>query len=324
MSKKRPSPKSTYRIENWSAYNQALKQRGSLTVWFCEDAIAQWDYTGPRQRGAQYKYSDLAIETALTLRTVYDLALRQTQGFLQSLITLLDLELEAPDYTTLCRRQGSLVVDLPVLASNESVYVVIDSTGLKVYGEGEWKVRQHGYSKRRTWRTLHLGVDEATGDILATTLTTNDVDDASQVAPLLEQIDRPVEKLAADGAYDKKKVYQTASDPPGQSTPIEVTVPPRRDAKIEQHGNSSNPPLPRDETIRAIRRQGRKKWKEGSHYHRRSLDETAMFRYKQIIGPTLKARTFERQQVETKIGCSVLNRMLHLGRPDSYKVECTP
>ena len=154
MSKKRASLKSTYRIQNWPEYNQALKQRGSLTVWFCEDALEQWNYTGPPQRGAQYKYSDLAIETALTLRTVYGLALRQTQGFLQSLITLLDLALEAPDYTTLCRRQGSLVVDLPLLASTASVYVVIDSTGLKVYGEGEWKVRQHGYSKRRTWRTL--------------------------------------------------------------------------------------------------------------------------------------------------------------------------
>ena len=311
---------SIYRVRNWAAYDQALKQRGNVTLWFSADAVQAWRYQGPAQRGAQFVYSDIAIETALTLRLVYHLPLRQTEGFVESVLELMGLALSAPDHSTLSRRQQDLHIELPTHSANEPIHVVVDSTGLKVYGEGEWKVRQHGRSIRRTWRKLHLGINEATGEIVAETLTENSVDDASQVALLLEQIDDEVETLGGDGSYDKHKVFKAAADAP-QAHPIEPVIALRKDAKIQQHGHSNAPPLARDEILRSIRKKGRKSWKHQNGYHRRSLAETQMFRYKQIIGDKLRARKMGNQQVESRLGCAILNRMTHLGRPDSYKVE---
>jgi len=313
-------PSVVYRVGNWSAYNQALKQRGSLTVWFSTEAVAAWSYQGPPQRGAQFQYSDLAIETALTLRLIYHLSLRQTEGFVESVLALMGLSLSAPDYSTLSRRHGSLPIALPIRSAHAPIHVVVDSSGLKVYGEGEWKVRQHGWSQRRTWRKLHLGINEATGEIVAETLTPHKVDDASQIEPLLEQIDEDVESLGGDGAYDKQKVFEILADPP-QGRPIRPVIALRKDAKIHQHGNTKAPPLARDEIIRAIRRKGRKGWKKASGYHRRSLAETQMYRDKQLIGDKRRARILTNQQVETRLGCAILNRMTHLGKPASYKVE---
>lgn len=233
------------------------------------------------------------------------------------------LSLEAPDYSTLSRRQASLKVDLPVQTSRRAVHVVVDSTGLKVYVEGEWKVRQYGFSKRRTWRKLHLGVDEATGEFLAITLTTNSVDDASQVDPLLDQIRRPISAFGGDGSYDKQKVYETLANPPHQDEPIRPIIPPRSNAKIWQHGNCQEAPLPRDEHLRTIRKVGSRRWKQESGYHRRSIAEAGVCRYKRIVGSQLWARMIERQQTEVLIGCSILNRMALMGMPDSFKMELT-
>ena len=251
---------------------------------------------------------------------IYHLPLRQTEGFVESLLGLMELDLSAPDHSTLSRRQGGLQVELPTRPTQEPIHVVVDSSGLKVYGEGEWKVRQHGWSVRRTWRKLHLGVNEATGEIIAQTLTENSVDDAAQVTPLLEQIDAEVARLGGDGSYDKHKVFKALADPshPG---PIKPIIALRKGAKIQQHGNGKATPQARDEILRAIRHKGRKYWKQQGGYHRRSLAETQMFRYKQIIGDKLRARTLANQQVESRLGCAILNRMTHLGRPDAYKVE---
>ena len=319
--KRRKHTSSLYRVRNWSSYNKVLKQRGSLTVWFPEEAIEQWYYKGAAKRGGQYTYSDLAIETALTIKAVYHLGLRQTEGMIESVVKLLGLSLDIPDYSTICRRQGGLKISLPLQSCDRALHVVVDSTGLKVYGEGEWKVRQHGYSKRRTWRKLHLGVDEATGEIQASELSTNQVDDASCVNALLDQIEPPLSAFGGDGGYDKNKVYDLLAHPPKQAHPIKPVIAPRHDAKITQHGNCKKEPLPRDENIRAIRRVGPKRWKEQSGYHRRSIAETAMSRYKLIIGPMLKARLLPRQKVEAITGCAILNRMALLGMPDSYKVD---
>ena len=319
--KRRKRPSNLYRVRNWATYNKALKQRGSLSLWFSQEAIEQWYYKGLPKRGGQFTYSDLAIETALTIKAVYHLGLRQTEGMIQSLVELLGLELDIPDYTTICRRQGELKITLPVQSCHKPLHLVVDSTGLKVFGEGEWKVRQHGYSKRRTWRKLHLGVDEASGEIQASELSTNQVDDASCAKILLDQIKPPLSTFGGDGGYDKNKVYDLLAHRPKQADPVKAVIAPRHDAKIKQHGNCANKPLPRDENIRAIRKLGRKRWKEQSGYHRRSIAETAMSRYKLIIGPMLKARDFQRQKVEAKTGCAILNRMAHLGMPDSYKVE---
>ena len=168
-----------YRVQNWSSYNRALVARGSLTVWLDASLWKQWYDQRPSQRGVQFVYSDQTIEWILTVRVLLKLPLRQTQGFIQSLLGLMQLELAAPDYSTLSRRQGNLAVVLPRKRSHKPMHLVMDSTGLKVYGEGEWKVRQHGWTKRRTWRKLHVEVHEATGEVVTQTLTSNRIDDAS-------------------------------------------------------------------------------------------------------------------------------------------------
>ena len=238
--------------------------------------------------------------------------LRQAEGFARSVLAQMGLGgLQVPDYSTLSRRQAAIAVGLPQPPRRGPIHLVVDSTGLKVYGEGEWTVRQHGESTRRTWRTLHLGVDEATGQIVAQTVTPPSADDASQVEPLLAQVQGPIEALGGDGAYDQRKVFETlaASEPP-----IQPIIPPRINAKIQQHGNTKAEPLPRDETIRAIRKQGRSAWKKISGYHRRSIVETHIGRYKKILGDTLRARTLANQQTETRLGCAVLNRMLRCAK----------
>jgi len=315
--KKTTSPKTVYRIRNWSDYNESLVKRGAITIWVDEEALAGWQATPPeqRKRGGQYDYSDAAITMLLVLKSVYHLTLRETEGFATSVFELMDVELSVPDYTTLSRRAAKLSVSLPV-QSSEPIHLVMDSSGLKIYGEGEWKVRQHGVSKRRTWRKLHLGVDEARGEIQAVMLSEASLDDAAAVPVLLAETQAPIEQVSGDGAFDKSKVYDTCQ----QQGITRITIPPRKDARIWQHGNCREAPHPRDENLRRIRRVGRKNWKRESGYHRRSLAETMVFRFKMIFGDHLQARELSRQVTEARIKCLALNRMTHLGMPDSYPV----
>lgn len=312
----RPRQKSVYRIRNWSDYDRALVQRGSLTLWISDDALQHWAYAGPPQRGAQFLYSDLAFETMLTLREVFHQTNRQIEGLVGSLFTLLQIQLPVPDHTTLSRRGRTRGVTLPKQAHGP-LHLVLDSSGLKVYGEGEWKVRQHGWSKRRTWRKMHLNVDADSGEIQAALLTEAGVHDAQVIEPLLEQLDQPVASVAADGAYDRANVYRAVQ---ARLPTAQIAIPPRRGAKIQQHGNTQAPPLPRDENLRAIRRQGRAPWKRESGYHRRSLAETAVFRFKTIFGDQLSCRRWETQVSQFQIRCRALNCMTHLGMPQSYRV----
>ena len=321
MTKRNPTPKSkkaTYRVRNWAEYNRSLVSRGSITVWIDEDVIANWHPEAPdkRQRGGQMKYSDRAIECLLMLKAVYGLPYRQTIGFAQSLFALLDVDVTMPDYTLLCKRSGSLSVDLAPSQSDEPKHIVVDSTGLKIYGEGEWKVRQHGYSKRRTWRKFHLGADEKTHELQAVVVTEANVDDAEAGKKLLEETPGEIDQVSGDGSFDKRKFYDAAAERGVKR----IIVPPRRDAKIWQHGNSKKAPLPRDENLRYIRRKGRKTWKRDAGYHRRSLAETAVYRFKTIFGNTLTTRTLSRQVTEVRIKAAAMNRMTRLGMPDSYRV----
>ena len=231
-------------------------------------------------------------------------------------MTLMNLDLSIPDYTTLCRRQSQLDIEIPCSDSKEAKHIVIDSTGLKIFGEGEWKVRQHGYKKRRTWRKLHLGVNAQTQEIEAVVVSTNDVHDSEVFDDLLEQVEGDIEKVSADGAYDTHEIFNTIAE--HSAKPL---IPPRKTAKITQHGNSKKTPLPRDEVLREIRKSGRKKWKEKSGYHKRSLAETAMFRIKQLFGDQLASRCFENQAVEAFIRCMALNKMTGIGMPESYPVS---
>lgn len=309
--------KQSYRIRNWNAYDAALKQRGSITFWVDEAVIKQWhneQKTG--RRGASNYYSETAIATMGTVQSLFRLAGRQTEGFLESLFVLMGIELEVPDHSTLSRRLGKLNVELPVIPKNKGVHVVVDSTGVKVYGEGEWKTRQHGVSKRRTWRKLHLGVDEATGEILAAVVSTNDIADCEVMPELLDAIAQEIEQVSADGAYDTKDCYDAI-----EQREATAAIPPRRNAKIWQHGNCQAPPHPRDENLRRIRQVGRQRWKRESHYHRRSLSETTMFRLKTIFGGRLRRRSFDNQAVELFLQCAALNRMIQVCKPDTYAVE---
>jgi len=307
-------PKARYKVKNWPSYNQGLVNRGSITVWLPVDCQDFWYDQRPSKRGGQYVYSDEAIETALLVRQVFRLGYRQTEGFLRSILSLMGVVVEVPCYTQVCRRAKRAKVDLGRISAGERVHVVADSTGLKVYGEGEWKVRQHGYSKRRTWRKMHICCDPDTTEALAVVLTGNDVHDLEAVGEMLDQIPEIPKTFGGDGAYDKMKVYaRLAMDM------IQPVIPPQRGAVIGRHGNCKGPKLPRDEAIRGIRRHGRKGWKKRSGYHRRSKVETFMFRYKTAFGEKLRAREIEGQKAEVAIGCKALNIMLRLASPISTK-----
>lgn len=303
--------KGTYKITNWSKYNESLVQRGSVTFWFSEDVIKQWRHAnGEARRGHPFVYSDTAIECLLVLRELFQLPYRQTEGFGRSLVQLMEIELEIPDYTSLAKRAAKLGISLDVRRHTGAIDVVVDSTGLKVFGEGEWKMRKHGKSKRRTWRKLHLAINPDTQEIVAETLTENSCDDASQAKPLLDQVPGRTDKLYGDGAYDKWKVYVDL-DQRG----TRAIIPPQRNAKIKQHGNANSRPLSRDEAIREIRRHGRRHWKDSVGYHRRSLSETGMYRMKCCFGDHLKNRLLPNQQAETRLRCKILNKFTRLGLP---------
>ena len=313
---KQKKTKQQYRLRNWSQYNKALVERGSLTIWINEDVLQAWqDHTRTGRRGSRRIYTDTAILTMATLEEVYRLPLRATEGLMRSVVTLFGLELAVPDYTTLCRRRRSLAVELPRRKKPESLHLVVDSTGIKVYGEGEWKVRQHGYSQRRTWRKLHLAVDEATHEFVAVVVSTNNFKDSQVLPDLLAQVGEEISQVSADGAYDSRNCYDVL-----RGRAARAAIPPRKGARIWQHGNTKAGKHLHDENLRAIRKGGRARWKRESDYHRRSLAETQVFRVKTIFGERVSARSFEGQAAQLLVRCAALNRMTHLGMPDSYAV----
>lgn len=310
--KKKPKQ---YRVRNWSEYNAGLKQRGSLTFWLDEAAIKAWlneEKTG--KRGASNTYNDIAIETVAMIRSIYSLGGRQAVGFVESVFALMNVTLAVPDHSTLSRRLSKLDIELPVFKAGAR-HVVIDATGIKIYGEGEWKTRQHGTSKRRTWRKLHLAVDASTGEILAVEVSLNDKKDSQLLNPLLDAIEDDIEQVSADGAYDTEACYETI-----KQRNAKAAIPPRKDARIWQHGNCKAEPHPRDQNLRLIRQHGRKKWKRLANYHRRSLAETTMFRFQATFTSKAFSRLFDNQTAELKLKCKVLNQMIHLAKPESYRV----
>jgi len=305
------SLKKQYKVINWAEYNQALVNRGNFTLWVSEEVIQQWQHENDDIKvGRPFVYSDLAIETLLTLRELYHLTYRSTEGFAKGLLGLMQIQVLIPDFTTMAKRAKTLAVALNATQVKGAVCLVVDSTGLKVYGEGEWKVRKYGWSKRRTWRKLHLAVNADTQEIEAEVLTDNATDDAAMVDTLLDQTKNRVNRFGGDGAYDKWKVFGTLS-----KRNIEPIIPPRRDAKIKQHGNGKLPALPRDVAIRGIRKLGRAEWKRRVGYHRRALAETAMYRMKALFGAMLKNRSDEGQKTEVRVRCKILNHFTKLGLP---------
>jgi hypothetical protein len=266
-------PQVRYRVRNWRVYEAGLKRRGDLTLWLGEAAMAGWQAPRRSTPGGQAWYSDVAIELVLVLRLVFHLALRQAEGFAASVLRLLGRDLRVPDHTTLSRRGRGFAGRRPgVVPHGGPLHLVIDSSGLKLFGRGEWDAERHG-RVRRSWRKLHLAVDADTGEIVASVLTDNGADDAGEVPALLERIEGEIASVTADRAYDGEPVYQAVAhrqpDPPP-----EVVIPPR--ASAVPSTDAGGPPSQRDHHIQFIAQKGRMAWQRATGYGRRSLAETAV------------------------------------------------
>jgi len=312
-------PKQQFKVTNWSFYNESLRQRGDLTIWVSEAAACMWSAARRKSRGGQPKYSDIAITLCLTLRVVYHQPLRQTQGLMRSVARLMGLDIAVPDFSTLSRRGKGLVLPLvrPQAANNEPVHLVVDSTGLKIFGAGEWLENKHKIKiKRKTWRKLHLGLDLASGHIICSDLTTDDVGDPTALPDFLDQVDGQVDTFIADGAYDGTPTSNLLVARFGAN--VEVIIPPPKTA-VSSPQAALNPSV-LDRHIAEIKTQGRMAWQQSSGYNRRSRGETQMDRWKTVIGQKLQARNFDNQKTEAKIGVRVLNRMTELDRPEFQRI----
>lgn len=306
-------PKQKYCVTNWSEYNEGLRRRGDLTIWICDTALDLWSPQRRTTRGGQPRYSDLAIELCLTLGLVFNQPLRQTQGLMRSIAKLLGVYISVPDFSTLSRRGSGLTLrPTPKSNNNEAFHLAVDSTGLKIFGEGEWCEEKHkNRAKRKSWRKLHLGLDLVSGEIICSDLTADDVGDPTALPYLLDQIDGQVDLFLADGAYDGSATRNLLAESFGAS--LEIVIPPPQNAIFST--NMAQDPTVRDYQIAHIKANGRISWQKASGYNQRSRVETQMGRWKAVIGPKLKARNFANQKTEANIGVRVLNRMTALGRP---------
>jgi hypothetical protein len=318
-------PKDRYKITNWQNYNSGLKRRGSLTIWIDEGMSQNWYHQGPSRRGGQMIYSAECIVLLLTLKVTFRLAFRQLEGFSESIFALMGVDLQVPSYTQICRRQAGLKVPLGVserLKKGEAIHLVVDSSGLKIYGECEWKVRKYGWGKRRTWRKIHLGLDEKTGEITAQVLTDNKTEDAAVLVDLVvETFDQGVDinKVGTDGAYDHYECWDMLT-----AIEIEPIIPPRENAVFQLDEDGMLTDHPRNRALEIIDEGGqeanRKGWKVQSGYHRRSKSENAFFRWKTIVGEKMYAREFENQKTEAAVKAAVLNKFIQIAAPKSVKV----
>lgn len=297
----------TYTTLNWPEYNRALKRRGLLTIWFDPDMA--WAAKPTGKRGRQPVYSDAAVQTCLTMKVLFGMALRQTTGFVESLLRLIDLDWDVPDFSTLSRRQKTLAVNLSHRTSQGPLHLLIDSTGIKVEGEGEWNARKHGGAKRRVWRKVHLGIDEQTLEIRAVEVTSSDVGDAPMLPELLSQIppDQQIARVTADGAYDTRKCHDAIAE-----RGAHAVIPPRKNAKPWKTETAGA--VARNEALRATKHLGRALWRRWSGYHRRSRAETKMHCVK-LLGQHLMARDFDRQVAEFQVRVAVMNGYTALGIP---------
>jgi hypothetical protein len=314
----RPTPPA-YKTRNWPAYNEALKRRGSLTIWF--DPAMTWGAAPRGKRGRQPDYSDAAIQTCLTMKVLFGMALRQTTGFVESLLRLIGLDWAVPDFSTLSRRQKTLKVNIPYRGSDGPLHLLVDSTGIKVEGEGEWNARKHGGSKRRarhcprtnggqgSRRKIHIGIDEQTLEIRAAEFTTSDVGDAPMLPELLDQIppEQEIASVTADGAFDTRKCHDAIA-----ARGAAAIIPPRKNAKPWKPDTAGA--VARNEILRTSKRIGRTIWRRWSGYHRRSRAETRMHCVK-LLGQRLSARQFDRQVAEFQVRVAVLNGFTALGIP---------
>jgi hypothetical protein len=308
-------PRQRHRVTNWRDYDAALRNRGSLTIWFTEEALAGWKAQPRTTPGGQRHYSDLAIETALTLRAVFRLALRQSEGLIGSIMRMLNIDLPVPDHTTLSRRASGLPVHDHGRNGTGELHLIVDSTGLKLRGAGEWLFEKHGTAKRRSWRKLHIGIDADNGEIVAFDLTDKEVDDALHVAPLLDQLAGAPASFMGDGAYDRTCVLEGVL---ARNPNAKFIVPPCKGAVTGPTAATS--PTQRDQHVLAVDAHGRTNWQKTTGYNRRSKVEASISRYKRVIGDTLKSREDALRVTEVAIAIKSLNRMRRLGQANFVRV----
>ena len=302
--------KTRYPVTNWADYDRARVNRGHLTIRFDEASIKNhWTPQPPVGRGTPGRYSDIAIQTCLTLKTLFRLPYRATEGLLKSLMRLCPLDLPVPDHPPPSRRAATLEVQIPRRPRRGPVPVGVDSTGLKIFGEGEWKVRQHGVSQRRTWRKIPLAVDETSKDIIGFEVPPADGHDREVFADLLGQVEGDVSQVSADGSYDPQGCPAAIA-----ARDAKATLPPRDGVIL--WGNDP----PREGLLKEIEAKGRDGGKDDSGTHRRSLSENRIVRLKQL-GDKLRSRCFERPVVEAHIRGVILNTFTYLvGMPQSVRV----
>jgi len=304
-----PKPANTrYRTTNWPAYNASLKRRGSLSVWFDPEMSWQADRSG--KRGHSETFSDSAIQTCLTLKVLFGLPLRQSVGLVASLIKMAGLDWPVPDYSTLCRRQARIAVQIPYRRSGAPLNLLIDSTGIRFRGDGEWLSRKHGATRRREWRKVHLAMDTATGDIRAVEFTSSRQGDSPILPELLSQIPagEEIETVTADGAYDTRRCHAAIHE-----HGAEPNIP------IRRNGRAWKPDCPaamsRNDILRATRCLGRAIWKKWPGYHARSRVEAQMNRLK-LFGERIMSRDPYRQTAEIQIRIAIMNRCSALRRAE--------
>ena len=305
-----PKYKTKYSVKNWPEYEQGLRNRGDIMIWFSEDAIAGWIPRGKCSPGAQRRYSEL------TLGILFHLPLRQTEDFVGSLLRLMDLDLRSPDHSTLSRRAKQLdIQQLPSIRRKAAIHLVVDSTGLQIVGAGPWSRAKHGERGTREWRKLHVGVDE-NGVIVAQKLTDSTTDDAGVVPDLLDQIpdDKKVVRFTGDGAYDQSSIYEKCAE-----LGARVVVPPVKTA-VPSRARTGGAKA-RNRTVNRIKKVGRRQWKKEARYHRQARAENTFSRYKQILGCQLCSRHPGNQRTEARLACKILNRMLLLGAPKSQAIR---
>ncbi len=302
-----------YRVRNWSKYNKGLVSRGSLYIWFNKNQIKSAEGSHGNKC-----YSDALILCALTIRQIFDLPYRATEGFLLSLIELNRLAIPTPDYSTLCRRAKTLKVELSAKSSQSPRHILIDSTGVQVLGEGEWKRLKHGESRCQVWKKLHVALDAESLDIVALDVTDSVRLDGNYLPGLIEQIEGPIEQITGDGAYDKQNCYESA-----YQRGAKPVFPPQHNAAVQRNKIKKNPALiPRDDLITRLnsahdKEEELRSWKKENNYHRRSLVETNMSRMNFIFSDQMSARTPENQLTDLTIRCRIINKMNKLGLPES-------
>jgi hypothetical protein len=305
--------KQKFRVTNWAEYDRALVRRGDINVWFAEDFLnTGWLSPATGKRGKPTVYSAGAIKALLVVKAVFSLTYRSLEGFARSLLKLMNLDLPVPDHSHISRRASDLEVTITRRPATEPRHIVVDSTGVKIYGEGEWKVRQHGVSKRRTWRRVHFAVDADSKDVVGVEVTTVDWVDCEVLSGLLEQIKEPIGQVDGDGAYDTREVHDAIA-----ARGAKAAIPPRENAVAWEENH------PRTLIVAAVAELGMAGWKKESGYHRRSLAENAMYRFKQLFSDRLASRQFETQVTEVHARVAAMNMMTSLGMPISIRVGTT-